>query len=114
MARKDLPSDQFDQQYPLQLPLRFRVSRGGTVIKSGVGETLSIGVGHVLFSCEAQLQRGLACELSIDWPVLLDGRTPLQLCVSGEILSCLEERVLVRIVHCEFKLRPARAQGVGA
>ena len=103
------PSD--DQQYPLHLALRYRAFCGSTLVKSGEGETLSIGVSYVLFWTEQAPNGGLVAELSIDWPVLLEGRTPLQLCIFGEIVSCSGQRVLVHIMNHELKLRPSLAKG---
>jgi hypothetical protein len=114
MPGRDSRLDQLeDRRYPLHLPLRFRAYRGPTLVKSGEGETLSIGVRDVLFSTPEAPQGGLVAQLSIDWPVLLDGRTPLQLCIFGEIVSCRGEQVLIRIIDHELKLKPTLAKGVG-
>jgi hypothetical protein len=40
---------------------------------------LFIGVRNVLFWIEQAPEGGLGAELCIDWPVVTDGRTPLQL-----------------------------------
>ena len=67
----------------------------------------------MLFSTTEVPQGGLVAQLSIDWPVLLDGRTPLQLCIFGEIVSCRGEQVLIRIMDHELKLKPTLAKGLG-
>lgn len=102
-----------EHRYPLHLPLRFRAYRGPALVKSGEGETLSIGVRDVLFWTDEAPKGGLVAELSIDWPVLLNGRTPLQLCIFGEIVSCSGQHVLVHITDHELELKPTLAKGVG-
>ncbi len=114
MPRRGSQLDQFpDQRFPLHLPVRFRAYRGPSLVKSGEGETISISGKEVLFWTEQEPEGGLVAELSIDWPVLLEGRTPLQLCVFGEILSCSTNHVLVEIRDYELKLRPQIAKGAG-
>ena len=101
-----------DPRYPLHLPLRFRAYRGPNLIKNGEGETLSMSSKEVLFWTDQEPEGGLVAELSVDWPVLLEGRTPLQLCIFGDILWCKGQHVLVRITDYELKLRPMLARGV--
>jgi hypothetical protein len=58
------------------------------VSRDGVRERarpLFIGVRNVLFWTEQAPEGRLAADLSIGWPVLLDGRTPLQLYAFGEM-----------------------------
>jgi len=114
MPRRDPRSEQFgDQRYALHLPLRFRAYRGAILVKSGEGETLSIGARDVLFWTERAPEGALVAELSIEWPVRLDGCMPLQLHVFGEIDSCAGQHVLVHISDYEFKLRSSLAKGAG-
>ena len=67
----------------------------------------------MLFRADESPEGGLVAELSIDWPVLLNGRTPLQLCIFGDIVSCSGQQVLVRIIDHELKLKSTLAKGVG-
>jgi hypothetical protein len=113
MARKDAHSKFGYQQYELHLPLRFRAYRGEVLVASGEGETLSIGAKDVLFRTDHPPVGALVAELSIDWPVLLEGRLPLQLCIFGDIDSCAGEHVLVHISDYELKLKSALAHGAG-
>ena len=106
-GRLDEPQD---RHYPLTLPTHYKVYRGNGVVESGSGETLSIGARSVLFRAEHALEIGLRVDLSIEWPMLLDNRVPLQLCVEGEIALCAGKRVLVRALHYDFKVRPSQSK----
>ena len=113
MARKETRTNSGDQQYELHLPLRFRAYRGEVLLASGEGETLSIGGKDVLFRTDQPPVGALVAELSIDWPVLLEGRIPLQLCIFGDIDSCAGEHVLVHISDYELKLKSGLARRAG-
>src|SRR5215469_9950341 len=114
MAERETPQQRsIDRQYPLALAVRYRAYRGTTLVEAGVGETILIGVRNVLFRAKQSLDSGLLIDLSIDWPALLDDRTPLQFCVFGRIVLTSGARVLVHTLCHDLKLRPALAKGAG-
>ena len=94
-----------DRQYPLALPLRYRVYRGLKPVGSGEGRTLSISEKSAIFTSRQPLERGLRIELLIDWPVLRDA-SPLQLYMDGTVVLNSSERVLVRALHSDLRLKP--------
>ncbi len=115
MQERHRPPERFyDRQYPLALQVRYRVYQGLRLIDSGRGETLFIGVRNVLFLAPQPLDSGLFAELSVDWPVRLDNGTPLQFCVEGEIVLSAGNRVLVRVLHHDFKVKPQLAKAATA
>lgn len=74
--------------YPLTLDLRWRrMILGLGVVDSGVGTTLSIGSSGMLFNSDTALKAGDRIDLRIDWPVLLDGITPLCLRRGGIVVD---------------------------
>lgn len=94
-----------DRQYPLVLPLRYRVYRGLKPVGSGEGRTLAISARGALFTSRQPLERGLRIELLIDWPVLRDG-APLQLFMEGAVVLNSDERVLVHASHSDVRIKP--------
>src|ERR1039457_5113418 len=60
-------------RYPVREDVRYRVVQSRTVKVSGVGSTLNIGSGGILFTTEEKLSVGQMVELSVNWPGMLGG-----------------------------------------
>src|SRR5207237_1990983 len=71
------------RRYPIDLGIRCRVLRNNQIIS---GKVCDISSGGVRFISSEILTPGKKVELSIDWPVLLDGACPLQLKFWGRIV----------------------------
>ncbi|MGA2271175.1 MAG: hypothetical protein ABSH44_22125 [Bryobacteraceae bacterium] len=76
---------------------------------SGVGQTLNIGSGGILFTTEERLPMGRLVELSVNWPVRLGGSCPLQFVAVGKVVRSDPTRAAVRIERYQFKTRASRA-----
>jgi hypothetical protein len=72
-------------RYPLDLSVRFRCS-SGEFRHSGQGLAVNLSSGGVLVASRHQMHVGARVEMSIEWPLLLDGKTPLQLLAVGWVL----------------------------
>jgi hypothetical protein len=72
-------------RFPLELPVRYR-SLGRECTFAGTGRVVNISSGGVLVTCRQEIRAGSRLELNIEWPFLLDGRTPLQLVTLGRVL----------------------------
>jgi len=72
-------------RYPLDLSVRFRCPLGESRV-SGQGLAVNLSSGGVLVASRHQLNVGAPVEMSIEWPLLLDGKTPLQLLAVGWVL----------------------------
>jgi hypothetical protein len=72
---------------------------------SGVGTTLNIGSGGILFTTEDRLPLGRMVEMSVNWPARLDGVCPLQFVATGRVVRSDPRRAAVRIERYEFKTR---------
>jgi hypothetical protein len=94
-----------DRQYPLALPLRYRVYQGLKPVGSGEGRTVSISAKSAIFASRQPLERGLRIELLIDWPVLRDG-APLQFYMDGTVVLNNDGRVLVHASHSDVRVKP--------
>ena len=72
-------------RYPLDLSVRFRCPSGESPV-SGEGLAVNLSSGGVLVASRHQMNVGARVEISIEWPLLLDGKTPLQLLAVGWVL----------------------------
>ena len=100
------PPDRRDTgRFPVREDVRYRVVQSKTVKVSGVGSTLNIGSGGILFTTEDKLPLGQMVELSVNWPAMLDGVCPLQFVATGRVVRSEAQRAAVRIERYEFKTR---------
>ena len=100
------PPDRRDTgRFPVREDVRYRVVQSKTVKVSGVGSTLNIGSGGILFTTEDKLPVGRMVELSVNWPAMLDGVCPLQFVATGRVVRSEAQRAAVRIERYEFKTR---------
>jgi len=92
-----------DRRYRIHLDLRWKLIRRRRVLDTGVGQTVDLSSGGILFDPGRQLPVGLNVELAISWPVLLRNEAPMQLIVSGRIVRAGQNRIAVAMVQHEFR-----------
>ena len=73
-------------RYPIALDLQYKVLRGGRVERAGVGRTVNISSGGVLFETDDLLPSRGSVELAMKWPFLLQGVCGLKLVMRGRIV----------------------------
>ncbi|HYM05729.1 MAG TPA: PilZ domain-containing protein [Terriglobales bacterium] len=89
-------------RYPVALELQYKLLDRRRVERLGVGRTVNISSGGVLFEAEGPLPGG-PVELGINWPFLLDGVTKLKLIMSGQIVRTDAKTIAVKVEHHEFR-----------
>jgi PilZ domain len=94
-------------RFPLREEVRYKMLQG-KVITTGVGRTLNIGSGGMLFTTEHRLPIGRTIEISVNWPARLDGTCALKFVATGRIIRAEEDRAAVRIERYEFRTRSTR------
>ena len=92
-----------DRRYGIHLDVKWKLIRRRRVLDAGIGKTVDLSSGGLLFDPGRHLPEGLNVELSITWPVLLHNVAPLQLVVSGRIVRASGRQVAVRTVQHEFR-----------
>ena len=92
-----------DRRYHLQLEVKWNLIRRRRVLDSGVGQTVDLSSGGILFDAGRRLPEGLNVELSIAWPVLLHNLAPMQLVASGRIVRTNGRHVAIQTVQHEFR-----------
>jgi hypothetical protein len=92
-------------RYPLEMNVRYRVLTGGPALV-GVGRTLNVSSSGMLIACEQQIvPAGSRLEISLDWPVLLHGQTPLQLVAPCRVIRCHRAALAVSMERYQLRTR---------
>jgi PilZ domain-containing protein len=92
-----------DRRYQLQLDVKWTLIRRRRVLDTGVGHTVDVSSGGILFDAGRHLPEGLNVELSIAWPVLLHNVAPMQLVATGKIVRGNGRQVAIQTVQHEFR-----------
>jgi len=92
-----------DKRYDLQLELRWKLIRRKRVLETGVGRTLDLSSGGILFDAGRPLPAGLNVELSVCWPAMLHNTAPMQLVIAGRIVRSDRQYVAVEMSQHEFR-----------
>ena len=72
----------------------------------GEGRTVNMSSrGLLIASEEAKVNAGARLQLTVDWPSLLHGITPLQLIVSCRVTRSLPEEFAVEMDHYLFRTK---------
>lgn len=79
-----------------------------TAPESGEGRTLDISSDGVLFETGQRLRSGKRVEVSVNWPVQLDGGCPLKFVAVGRVVRAEETRAAMHIEQYEFRTRRSK------
>jgi hypothetical protein len=91
---------------PIEREVRYRVLGGKKSVKqTGVGKTLNMSSGGVLFTTESELPEGERVELAVSWPAQLNDTLPLKLVAMGRLVRTEETQAAISIERYEFKTR---------
>jgi len=114
MAEKDKRLDpsverRAARRFPIEQEVLYRVlDHRVAVPESGVGRTLDISSGGVLFETEQRLRSGKRVELSVNWPALLEGACPLKFVAMGRVVRADDKRAAMHIEQYEFRTRRSK------
>jgi PilZ domain len=90
-------------RYPLRLGVRYRTLSSGPALV-GVGRTVNMSSGGLLIASEkAKVAEGARLQLTVEWPFLLHGVTPLQLVASCRVTRCDPEEFAVKMDQYLFR-----------
>jgi hypothetical protein len=101
-------------RFPVQEDVRYRLLHAKGMPASGVGHTLDIGSGGILFTTEQRLPVGRLVELAVNWPVRLGGVCPLQFVAVGKVVRSEATKAAVQIERYEFKTRGSNGVAAAA
>ena len=90
-------------QFPLVLPLKYKAISPEAKAISGTGSTVLLSSTDIVFEADQPLRSGVQFKISIDWPVLLESRIPLQLVLQSVIIRSERQFVMGRVSKYEFR-----------
>ena len=73
--------------------------------RNGSGRTIDVSSAGLSFTADRPLLPGQHLEVSIDWPVLLDGAVRLHLIMSGDVVRTDGTTAALQIRRHEFRTR---------
>ena len=76
-------------------------------VESGSGRTIDMSSSGLSFTADTPLSIGQGLEVSIDWPILLDGGVQLQMIASGVVVRTTGAITAIRIERHQFRTRRA-------
>jgi hypothetical protein len=92
-------------RFALTLEVNYAAADLRLPVKSGTGRTIDLSSSGLSFTAERPLPIGERLKVSIDWPVLLDGATKLQLALSGVVVRTNGTTVGLQIKRHQFRTR---------
>ena len=90
------------QRYPISVEVEYELLDEG-LQPMGLGRTINISSGGVLVDLSVPLPSRGSIQLSINWPFLLDGPTPLKFRATGNIIRHDGNRVAVQLTEHDFR-----------
>ena len=93
------------KRFPIEREVRYKVASDRDEPGGGIGKTVNISSGGVLFAAPEALAPGKGIKLSISWPAKLDSKRAVRLLVWGWITRCEGSNVAVKIENHEFRIQ---------
>ena len=106
------PERRANSRFPVQEEVSYRVIQSRSTPVSGVGSTVNIGSGGLLFTTEQKLEVGRTVEVAVNWPAKLGGTCPLRFIAIGRVVRSNDRLAAVRIQRYEFKTRAQRVEPI--
>jgi hypothetical protein len=106
--RVRLPKDEIPERrtrFPLTLEVRYIAVVRRAPVETGSGRTIDLSSSGLSFTADRPLLTGQRLDVSINWPVLLDGGVQLQLMMSGVVVRTNGTLTALRIERHEFRTR---------
>jgi hypothetical protein len=91
-----------DRRYDICLEVQWKLMHRRRVVDRGSGVTRDLSSHGILFEASRRLPTGHVLELSIAWPALLHGTTPMKLVALGRIVRSDGYLVAIRMTQHEF------------
>lgn len=90
-------------RFPIEREVQYKLLAGNGLNMEGIGRTLNISSSGILFSVDRQLQTGTNIEVTISWPMALDGDAGLWLVAVGRVVRAAQKTAAVRMHRHEFR-----------
>ena len=97
------PERRAARRFAIGFRLKYRAFRHRELVGAGVGRTLNMSSGGILFQPDIPLDPDLNLEVLIDWPTASPSHLHLQLLAFGTVVRTGEHQTAVRMVRHEFQ-----------
>jgi hypothetical protein len=95
------------RRFRIEEDVRYKMLYGQRLAETASGKIMNISSGGVLFTTEAMLTTGMAIEISMTWPVLLNNSCPMKLMIYGRVVRSNNKSAAVAIERYEFRTKGA-------
>src|SRR4051812_31880667 len=102
-----IPDRRDSVRVPVNLELGYSVVGHRRPAENGSGRAINISSSGLSFIADTPLSIGQRLDVSIDWPVLLDGRVELRIVASGVVVRINGAVTAIRIERHQFRTRRA-------
>jgi hypothetical protein len=96
-------------RYPLELNVRYQTLEV-TAPMAGAGQTLNMSSSGLLMMCQTELSEGTRVRVTVEWPSLLNGNTPLQLVTVGAVVRHTESSFAIAFENYQFRTMSRKAK----
>lgn len=97
-------------RFPMALELQFREVGVGPYLAQGAGQTVDLSSDAIFFTPSCALAPGTRLEVSVQWPVRLEGKVPLKFVVRGVVMGYRRPHAVLAIQHYEFRTLRASSE----
>jgi len=92
-------------RFHLALDVRYAVAGRRAPVELGSGRTIDLSSSGLSFTADRPLLTGQKLDISLDWPILLDGGVKLQLIMLGVVVRSNGTATALEIRRHEFRTR---------
>ena len=96
-------------RYPIELTVNYQ-SMDPKLTVTGEGRSRNVSSTGVLVSCGDQLPQGTELKVTLEWPTLLNGVTPLQLVTYGKVARSDDFGFALRLDTYTFRTTRRKSQ----
>ena len=91
------------QRFVIDRPMTYKLVKNDLVTGTGTGETVDMSSGGIAFTASETFRVGSHIELSVSWPVLLNGDCAMKLVVEGRVVRSTNQLTAIRMDRHEFR-----------
>ncbi len=99
-------------RYPIELSVSYQ-SMDPRLTLTGEGRSRNVSSTGVLVSCGDQLPEGTALRVTLEWPTLLNGVTPLQLVTFGKVTRSDDFGFALQLDNYQFRTTKRKSERAG-
>jgi hypothetical protein len=97
-------------RYPIALELQCKLLKNRGAERAVFGRTLNMSSGGVLFEADRLLPASGVIELSINWPLQLEGACSLKIVIRGRIIRSDAKATAIRAEYHQFRTAGVRSR----